>query len=133
VRAERRQRRALGRAGDLGQEDLATRAERTRRMGHRDAGIAARGHHHAGRGHRQATHAVEHAARLEAAAELQVFELEPDLGHVEPELPAGQPPQRRAAHVAGDAPGGEVDGGAVEGQIGWGHRGPRKCRCAIEG
>jgi hypothetical protein len=45
--AQRRQRRALGGAGHLGQEDLAAHAQRARRGGHRDAGVAARGHHHA--------------------------------------------------------------------------------------
>ena len=48
-------------------------------------------------------HAVEHAARLEAAADLQVLELQPELGAVDAELAAGDAQQRRAADVAGDA------------------------------
>ena len=60
-------------------------------------------------------HAVEHAARLEAAADLQLLELQPELGAVDAELAAGDAQQRRAAHVAGDARAGGLDvfGGGV--------------------
>ena len=48
-------------------------------------------------------HPVEHAARLEAAADLQVLELQPELGAVDAERAAGDAQQRRAADVGGDA------------------------------
>ncbi|ODV14151.1 MAG: hypothetical protein ABT20_00705 [Rubrivivax sp. SCN 70-15] len=97
ARTQRRQRGALGGTADLGHEDLARHRQRTGRGGHRDAGIAARRDHDAGRRQRLRAHAVEHAARLEAARDLQLLELEPDLGDIEAERAPGQPPQRRAA------------------------------------
>jgi hypothetical protein len=54
-----------------------------------------------------------HAARLEAATDLQLLELEPDLGHVEPEGSAWQSPERRVPNVAGDALPGVTDQRAV--------------------
>ena len=47
-------------------------------------------------------HAVEHAARLEAAADLQVLQLQPQLGAVDAQLAAADPHDRSAAHVGGD-------------------------------
>jgi hypothetical protein len=45
-----------------------------------NAGVAAGGHDHAAGRNRVGQQAVEHAARLEAAADLQVLQLQPDLG-----------------------------------------------------
>ena len=59
-----------------------------------------------------AAHPVEHAARLEAAADLQLLELEPELGAVDGEPAALDAHERRATHVAGDATARALDVGA---------------------
>jgi hypothetical protein len=48
-----------------------------------------------------AAHAIEHAARLEAAADLQMLELQPELGDIDAERTARDAPQRCAPDVAG--------------------------------
>jgi hypothetical protein len=93
----------LARGAGLGHEDLAAHAHRLCRHGDRDGGVAARGDDDASLGNRVRAHPVEHAAGLETAADLQVLELEPQLGAFDAELAARQAQQRRAAHVAGDA------------------------------
>ena len=85
----------LGLARDGRHKHLAGHAQRLRRRRSRNAGIAARGNDHAGRGNRLGQHAVEHATRLEAAAHLLVLELEPDLGAVHAHRLAAQLPQWR--------------------------------------
>ena len=79
-----------------GHEHFALHAERARRRRGGDAGIAAGGDDHAAGGNGVGQQAVEHAARLEAAAHLQMLQLEPDLGAVQAQRRAGQLPQRRA-------------------------------------
>ena len=94
-RAELAQPIALGLAGDGRYKHLAGHAQRLRRRRSGNARVATRGNDHAGSGNRLGQHAVEHAARLEAAAHLQVLELEPDLGAVHAHRPATQLPQWR--------------------------------------
>src|SRR6185369_9670790 len=56
---------------------------------------------HAAGGNRVRQQAIEHAARLEAAARLQVLELQPDFGVRNTQRRAGQFPQWRAADEMG--------------------------------
>jgi hypothetical protein len=54
-----------------------------------------RGNHHTGRWNCLRGHANEHAPRIEAAADLDAFELQPDLGNIEPQRLAWQERKRR--------------------------------------
>ena len=94
----------FGRAGDVGNKHFARHAEFTgcRRRG--NARVAARCHDHAAGRNRLGQQAVEHAARLEAAAGLKVLQLEPDFGAVHTQRPAGQLPQRSFMNKVAVAP-----------------------------
>ena len=108
---------ALGLRRHLGHKHLAAHAQSLGRSRHGNTGVAARGDDHAAVGHRIGQQAVQHAARLEAAAHLQMLQLQPDLCTVHPQGGAGQTQQRRAAQkmgLRGQALAGSRDGGAVD-------------------
>jgi hypothetical protein len=106
---------ALGRAGQLRHEDLGRHAERPRRMGHRRAVVAARGGDHACARRRHGEHAVEGAARLEAAGGLKQLQLQHRI-RAQAKIGAGEPQQRRPPDMWGDACGGRADGGPGDGK-----------------